>query len=65
MGGLYSSHLDGQIRVWMPVFPGDDGSKDAESVLGDGDNERRRKKQKVLDDAYRSLMGRSIKFSGE
>ena len=65
MGGLYSSHLDGQIRVWMPVFPGDDGIKDAESVLGDGDSERRRKKQKVLDDAYRSLMGTSIKFSGE
>ncbi|KAK0616039.1 WD40-repeat-containing domain protein [Bombardia bombarda] len=60
-GGIYSGHLDGQIRAWLPQLEGldeedgDDSSEKATAVLA--------KKRKVLDDAFRSLMGRQITFT--
>ncbi|KAJ2901757.1 hypothetical protein MKZ38_001429 [Zalerion maritima] len=63
-GGMYSSHLDGQIRMWMPEMPGNDEDEEGEEEM-QGDAETRKRKRKVLDDAYRSLMGTSITFSGQ
>ncbi|KAK0741295.1 WD40-repeat-containing domain protein [Schizothecium vesticola] len=52
-GAIYSGHMDGQIRAWMPQLEGlDDEAADEEE---DG---AREKKRKALDDAFRSLMGR-------
>ncbi|KAK1750563.1 hypothetical protein QBC47DRAFT_353110 [Echria macrotheca] len=57
-GGLYSGHMDGQIRAWMPRTEGaDDEDEDAEDVA-----EERSRKRKALDEAYRSLMGRQVTF---
>ena len=60
-GGVYSGHLDGQIRAWMPKVEGaDDEANDkyAQEVSG-----AKVKKRKALDDAFRSLMGQQITFS--
>ncbi|KAK4237471.1 hypothetical protein C8A03DRAFT_34588 [Achaetomium macrosporum] len=60
-GAIYSGHLDGQIRAWLPQLEGvedeaeDKGSQDAEAIGA--------KKRKVLDDAFQSLMGKRITFS--
>ena len=60
-GALYSAHLDGHIRAWMPQIPGpDDVDEDEEA---DEDAESRKRKRKAVDDAYRSLMGRQITFT--
>jgi len=61
VGGIYSAHLDGQIRAWMPQIPGSDDIDETEEL--DEDEEVRRKKRKAVDDAYRSLMGRQITFT--
>ncbi|UNI20640.1 hypothetical protein JDV02_006712 [Purpureocillium takamizusanense] len=61
VGGIYSAHLDGQIRAWMPQIPGPDDIDETEDL--DEDEEVRRKKRKAVDDAYRSLMGRQITFT--
>ncbi|KAF4125777.1 DNA excision repair protein ERCC-8 [Geosmithia morbida] len=65
IGALYSAHLDGHIRAWMPQVPGpDDFDEDDEADDVDGDEEsRRRRKRKAVDDAYRSLMGKQITFT--
>lgn len=60
-GGIYSGHLDGQIRAWLPEIEGadeeDEDSTTEEAVEG------RAKKRKAIDDAFRSLMGRQITFT--
>lgn len=61
IGALYSSHLDGQIRAWMPKVPGPDDI--AVENEGGEDEEAKKKKRKVVDDAYRSLMGRQVTFT--
>ena len=61
-GGIYSGHADGQILAWFPRLEGADdeaGDKFTQDVSGS-----RAKKRKVLDDAFRSLMGKQITFSG-
>jgi DNA excision repair protein ERCC-8 len=60
-GALYSAHLDGHIRAWMPQIPGPDDI-DEEEEVGE-DNEAKKRKRKVVDDAFRSLMGRQITFT--
>jgi DNA excision repair protein ERCC-8 len=55
MGAIYSAHLDGQIRAWMPLIPGPDDVDETEDVDQD---------DKAVDSAYRSLMGRQITFTG-
>lgn len=60
-GAIFSSHMDGQIREWAPQIPGyDEADEDAE--IGE-DEEAKRRKRKAVDDAYRSLMGRQVKFT--
>jgi DNA excision repair protein ERCC-8 len=61
IGAVYSSHLDGQIRAWMPQVPGPNDIDETED-LGEED-EVRRKKRKAVDDAYKSLMGKQITFT--
>ncbi|KAF7555851.1 hypothetical protein G7046_g6450 [Stylonectria norvegica] len=61
VGAIYSSHLDGQIRVWAPQIPGPDDADDGEET--NEDEEVRKKKRKAVDDAYRSLMGKQITFT--
>lgn len=60
-GGLYTSHLDGQIRAWMPQLDGLDDEDEDDSSQEAAD--ARAKKRKVLDDVFKSLMGRQITFS--
>ncbi|KAK2593980.1 hypothetical protein QQS21_008290 [Conoideocrella luteorostrata] len=62
VGGIYSAHLDGQIRAWMPQIPGPDDIDETEEVHED--EEKRRRKRKAVDSAYRSLMGTQITFTG-
>ncbi|KAK4033898.1 hypothetical protein C8A01DRAFT_39631 [Parachaetomium inaequale] len=60
-GGVFSGHLDGQIRVWLPQLEGADGEAEdnsAEDAYG-----AKSKKRKALDDAFRSLMGKQVTFS--
>ncbi|OIW28887.1 WD40 repeat-like protein [Coniochaeta ligniaria NRRL 30616] len=60
-GGIYSGHLDGQIRAWMPAVEGDDEEDEdnsAQEVV-----EQKTRKRKAIDDAFRSLMGRQITFT--
>ena len=61
VGAIYSAHLDGQIRAWMPQISGPDDVDETEEL--DEDEEVKRKKRKAVDDAYRSLMGRQITFT--
>jgi len=61
IGAVYSSHMDGQIRAWMPQVPGPDDIDETED-LGEED-EVRKKKRKAVDDAYKSLMGKQITFT--
>lgn len=63
VGALYSAHLDGQIRAWMPRVPGPEDVDDDDEEDEDGD--ARRRKRKAVDDAYRSLMGRQVTYTGE
>ncbi|KAB5555010.1 WD repeat protein [Coniochaeta sp. 2T2.1] len=60
-GGIYSGHMDGQIRAWMPVLEGneeEDGDTNAQKAV-----EEKTKKRKAIDDAFRSLMGKQITFT--
>ncbi|KAK4121047.1 WD40 repeat-like protein [Parathielavia appendiculata] len=59
-GGMFSGHSDGQIRAWIPRLEGVD--KEAEDGSAQEDETMKSKKRKVLDDAYRTLMGRQITF---
>jgi DNA excision repair protein ERCC-8 len=60
-GAVYSSHLDGQIRAWMPQLPGREDFEGNEDL--NEDEESKKKKRKAVDDAYRSLMGKQITFT--
>ncbi|KAK1246683.1 hypothetical protein MKX08_000485 [Trichoderma sp. CBMAI-0020] len=61
IGAIYSSHLDGQIRAWMPQLPGpEDADEDEEIGV---DEEVKQRKRKAIDNAYRSLMGKEITFT--
>jgi len=60
-GGIYSGHMDGQIRVWMPQLEGDDAEDEDHAT--EEQAEARAKKRKTFDDAYRSLMGTRITFT--
>ncbi|KAF9880738.1 hypothetical protein CkaCkLH20_01780 [Colletotrichum karsti] len=60
-GAVYTAHLDGQIRAWMPRLPGPDVDDDTPDPL-DRDEQEQNRKRKALDDAYKSLMGKQITF---
>lgn len=60
-GGIYSGHLDGQIRAWMPAVQGND--EEDEDTAAQEAVETKTKKRKAIDDAFRSLMGRQVTFS--
>jgi DNA excision repair protein ERCC-8 len=60
-GGIYSGHLDGQIRAWVPAVEGDD-EEDEDTTVQEAVEEKT-KKRKAIDDAFRSLMGRQITFT--
>lgn len=60
-GGIYSGHLDGQIRAWLPKVEGSDD--DYEDRDDEEAEESRSKKRKVIDDAYKSLMGQQVTFT--
>lgn len=62
IGALYSSHLDGNIRAWMPQLKTREDFVDQEEEAGE-DEEARKKKRKAVDDAYRSLMGKQVTFT--
>lgn len=61
-GGIYTSHADGHIRVWMPRIHNPDELDEGDGLEGD-DEETKKRKRQVLDDAYRSLMGKQITFT--
>lgn len=61
VGAIYSAHLDGQIRAWMPRIPGPDDIDETEDITED--EETKLRKRKAVDDAYKSLMGRRITFT--
>lgn len=61
-GAVYTAHLDGQIRAWMPQLPGPEDDDAAPDPL-DADEEEKSRKRKALDDAFRSLMGKQVTFS--
>ncbi|KAL7798984.1 WD40-repeat-containing domain protein [Trichoderma ceciliae] len=61
IGAIYSAHLDGQIRAWMPRLPGpEDADEDEEAGVDEEVNQRKRK---AIENAYRSLMGKEITFT--
>lgn len=59
-GGIFSGHMDGQIRAWLPHLEGADDEADGEHTQ---DTTEKTKKRKALDDAFRTLMGKQITFS--
>lgn len=61
VGALYSAHMDGQIRAWVPQIPGPEDYDEQEDLNEDED--AKRKKRKAIDDAYKSLMGKAITFN--
>ncbi|KAK8087989.1 hypothetical protein PG997_002950 [Apiospora hydei] len=60
-GAIFSAHLDGHIRAWVPRLEGqhEEAEADDETKLAEG----RSKKRKVLDDVFQSLMGKKITFT--
>ncbi|KAM0285647.1 hypothetical protein ACHAQH_001353 [Verticillium albo-atrum] len=63
VGSVYTGHLDGQIRAWMPQLPGPEDDDPQEELQDDGDEESKQRKRKAVDDAFRSLMGRQVTFT--
>lgn len=61
-GGIFSGHLDGQIRAWLPQLEGADDEAEDRYAQGAAE-ETKSKKRKALDDAFRSLMGRQVTYS--
>ncbi|TFB04270.1 DNA excision repair protein ckn1 [Trichoderma ghanense] len=61
IGAIYSAHLDGQIRAWMPHVPGPEDA-DEDEQAGE-DEQARQRKRKAIENAYRSLMGKEVKFT--
>ncbi|KAJ9156089.1 DNA excision repair protein ERCC-8 [Pleurostoma richardsiae] len=60
LGGIYSAHLDGQIRAWAPHVEGPDNEEDFGEQEDQGE---RAQKRKAIDDAFRNLMGKKITFT--
>lgn len=61
-GALYSAHLDGHIRAWMPQIPGpDDLDEEEEEASEETDSKKR--KRKAVDDAFKTLMGKQVTFT--
>ncbi|KAK3328525.1 WD40-repeat-containing domain protein [Cercophora scortea] len=60
-GGIYSGHMDGQIRAWLPQLEGQD-DEDEDNATQE-ETETRARKRKALDNAFRSLMGQQITFT--
>ncbi|KAK8050627.1 DNA excision repair protein ERCC-8 [Apiospora phragmitis] len=60
-GAIFSAHLDGHIRAWVPQLEGQDeeAEADEQAKLAEG----RSKKRKVLNDVFQSLMGKQITFT--
>ncbi|KAM0333298.1 hypothetical protein ACHAQA_001959 [Verticillium albo-atrum] len=63
VGSVYTAHLDGQIRAWMPQLPGPEEDDFQEAPQDEIDEEGKQRKRKAVDDAFRSLMGRQITFT--
>ncbi|KAF4458027.1 DNA excision repair protein ERCC-8 [Fusarium austroafricanum] len=61
VGAVYSSHMDGQIRAWVPQIPGPEDIAEDEEMAEE--EEIKQKKRKAVDDAYKSLMGKKITFT--
>ncbi len=61
--GIYSGHSDGQIQVWIPMLEGRDREDDDFNSQDVAEDEARTKKRKVIDDAFRGLMGKQVTFS--
>ncbi|KAI1800590.1 WD40 repeat-like protein [Daldinia bambusicola] len=61
-GAIFSAHLDGQIRAWIPRLEADD-YEDGEGSLEDEASEEKAKKRKALDDVFNDLMGKKITFT--
>ncbi|KAK0385019.1 hypothetical protein NLU13_7497 [Sarocladium strictum] len=62
IGALYSAHMDGSIRAWMPQLPGVEDFAEEDEDIGE-DAEARKRKRKAVDDAYKSLMGKKVTFT--
>ncbi|KAL1879893.1 hypothetical protein VTK73DRAFT_6705 [Phialemonium thermophilum] len=60
-GGIYSGHLDGQIRAWLPQLEGGD-DEELDPSSAQVEDEDRSRKRKAIDDVYKSLMGRKVTF---
>ncbi|KAI0908157.1 WD40-repeat-containing domain protein [Ustulina deusta] len=60
-GAVFSAHLDGQIRAWVPRLEATD--EDVDEDLTPEVGEARAMKRKALDDVYKSLMGQKITFT--
>lgn len=60
-GGVYSGHSDGSIRAWMPQVEGND--KEDEDDSSEVAQQEKATKRKVIDDAFKSLMGKKITFT--
>ena len=64
--GIYSAHSDGQIRAWLPRTAEDDRlDREEDETLKtqfDDENERSKRKRKVLDDVFRNLTRQKISF---
>lgn len=61
VGALYSAHLDGHIRAWMPHIPGPDDVNEDDAATEE--DEAKKRKRKAVDDAYKSLMGKNVTFT--
>ncbi|KAF3008162.1 hypothetical protein E8E14_004663 [Neopestalotiopsis sp. 37M] len=58
---IFSSHLDGQIRAWLPQLDGVDD--EYEEVGSSKASEDKARKRKALDDVFKNLMGKQITFT--
>ena len=62
-GGIYSGHTDGKIRAWIPMLEGLDDEGDDFNGGESAEDEKKAKRRKVLDDAFRGLMGKQVTFA--
>lgn len=62
-GGLFSGHLDGQIRAWLPELEGAHVEIADDQAIDQRGEAEKTKKRKAIDDAFQSLMGRKVTFS--
>ncbi|KAI1344894.1 WD40 repeat-like protein [Xylariaceae sp. FL0016] len=59
-GAVFSAHLDGQIRAWIPRLEGSDAEDEDEGL---DIKEEKERKRKALDDVFKSLVSRKITFT--